>query len=615
MIYLNSHAEGRVKRKGKSVGKRLLKVLSLPLSVLAIALMCHVSVGAAGVGGEVRALREPASTLASSGVPVEKKADRQVVEADPSLASSNLPSSPEEGADRLVLEQSAEGEASLVSPSSKQAEATVVERELTEETNTTVSPAAPVTHESSTEPANSVGRVNVEAAKALALPQSPAAAQSVRQSTLPSVKPTGRLVYFVSDRPSITEYANESFYLKACASADTTPGYRYMFYLEEEGRRTLIEKNDHGNLIYRPSRAGQQKIAVDLMHGDSCLASRSLSVTVRKNRDYSYLTDVSVYIDQTTLTDQNPSLYLKTSNQGGVRPLTYRYYLTNEAGQKLRLISSNDHGNLIYSPTQAGSYRFLVEIEATTGDRAEALSRVFSYRPSPPKINYFVSDLPGGLLAKPTSAYFKGEATGSARGGRLTYEFDLLQGGLVIPMLKANHGDYATTFKNILPGSYQMRLTVSDERGAQARRSIPVRVTGRPIHLEYAVASPSSLKDSSREGFYIKAAATSVAGGIQYDYFKKEGDLYVSSGETFMRNHSSAALRSDIVSVAHHGIKSVDSSIYHQIKASVVFVPEMAKTRSSSYWRNGHLPALSPYAQTFIYGMDGTQSYTVRAAG
>ncbi|HHX36972.1 MAG TPA: MBL fold metallo-hydrolase, partial [Clostridiaceae bacterium] len=86
------------------------------------------------------------------------------------------------------------------------------------------------------------------------------------------------------------------------------------------------------------------------------------------------------------------------------------------------------------------------------------------------------------------------------------------------------------------------------------------------------------------------------------------GDLYEESGRVFMANHSRAELKSDIVSVAHHGIKGVDPIIYDRIQAPIAFVPSFLRTYRDDFWLNRTKPAVSRWAHQIIHGVEGTYS-------
>ncbi len=88
------------------------------------------------------------------------------------------------------------------------------------------------------------------------------------------------------------------------------------------------------------------------------------------------------------------------------------------------------------------------------------------------------------------------------------------------------------------------------------------------------------------------------------------GDLYVRSGDVFLYNHSADALKSDIVSVSHHGIKGVNPIIYDRIRAPIAFVPSFEHTYTNSFWLYQVKPAISRWANLIIHGMSGT--YTLR---
>ncbi len=339
-------------------------------------------------------------------------------------------------------------------------------------------------------------------------------------TTTAQTDPVGKLSYFIASPNSVKEFSGETVYLKTDKTVDSEPGAYFAFYLHDAAKNTytLLSANSHGNLIWNFGAKGTHTVVARLVYNSQILDERQAQVRVTANPNRTPLNLAPVYVDRTAL-DLNDTqhVYVRAVATAAGRAVQYQFYEVSSKGP-IRWLDTNSHGSLLYSPSAAGEYRIRVTAVDSDGESLTALSSPIAVSAKPINVEYFVTDPRDGkfILAAGNMFYAKIGVSGN---DPLSYAFRLKQGTRQFELETNDHGNLFVSLANIPVGSYVLEVEITNEHGDVARRTQSLQLSLPPFSLAYFIASPTALKDSSSQSFYLKGEAV-ASQSVKYFFYR-----------------------------------------------------------------------------------------------
>ena len=326
---------------------------------------------------------------------------------------------------------------------------------------------------------------------------------------------------------SATAYNGVTTYLKAALpeGIQVPAGYRYNFYLTLNGKLHYLTSNLSGALNYRLTEPGDYIFEATLSDGNTVLTRDKIIIPVLHNPFREETRLGSVWSNRVVLEKGGQPAYLVAHIEPSHRIIQrYDFYETDLTGKVLRWIYGHSGNGVYYTPSETGQFKILVEGVDSMGQHFSGLgSSVYTVSYKDLSIDYLVTDARNNILDRDKTTYIKAGVKNETN-DELTYSFFMIskKTGQSFFLNRNNHGNLYEKLSQLPVGSYDLKVLVEAPGNKKISSQIPVSVTSADFKLDFFVATPAVLKDSSIKQFYLKAKATTQIGHV-YSFYSIVG--------------------------------------------------------------------------------------------
>lgn len=298
-----------------------------------------------------------------------------------------------------------------------------------------------------------------------------------------------------------------------------TPEYQYRF-VSSRGEEwvTLQNFSAEAACVWKPEKAGEYTLTVDIRDSADQVVSKQLTLTV-KEPDLPPL-EGSFISDQGATVETDTAVTLQAEATGGAEGYEYRFVQEYE-GDKLTLQDFSADATYVWTPEAAGSYTLSVDIRDQAGNMISKTLTISVSEPIPPLEASMTAD--SLTVEVGTKVQFHAKGTG----GQPAYQYRFAAESNGDTTVIQQYGAASScTWTPTKAGSYVVSVDIKDAKGEVDQAQITIVVTEPPVTEQNGSCTGDFVNVRSEPVIQDGNIVTRISTGETFVILKKQGDWY-----------------------------------------------------------------------------------------